>query len=678
MTTTKRIFACLLAMTMLVPAAVCGGVSAWAEDLKPVTLEPTDIDNQLAYIFSQIGTLKQDDSQNPWYYTITDLDHDGNLEFVSASQHPQDRSTNLKVWEVSNDRKALVECKLDKDPEESFPDILTDVADTFHDTATDTWNYLFYDNVVICPTDVYTSKSAYNLKDGVISYQAYAVEHTQIVNGVRSVSHTDASGAKISPEQYNAAGNNAFANAERSSTNFEWLTAADVNNLTRVIDSYAVFSGRKNPTEVFPVPKPEALTAPTATPAPTAVPTPAPTPTPVQPIYLSITKNPTNENKTEGGTAYFVSCANAYESLTWTFVGPDGGEYSVQNFRNIFGASVSGEYSTTLAIDNVSTSMNNWGAYCTFYYQGQTARTTTAYMYVTAKSKPAPSGTYTGTVTDWNYSSVTIWAENTVSISIPFGKCDIDGDLYVGAYASFNWNGSEVTYCYISGNKPSPTPQYGSMSGTAYESGGGFTINLANGVSLYVDGWKCNVYGNFYDGASCVAYYSGSISNASVYSVDIYGSEQVGPVYGDMSGYAYEGGGGYAINLSNGTQIYVDGWKCNVSGTFYDGAPCTVTYMNYPSSDNVTSVAIYGSSDPILDQGGWAGSHYYDTMGGYAGSNYYDNQYYYDVDDSDYINPYVYADYDPIGDEYNRVECPNCGNHFSVGYNSCPVCGWTP
>ena len=64
MTTTKRIFACLLAMTMLVSAAVCGGVSAWAEELKPVTLEPTDIDNQLAYIYSQIGTLKQNDSQN--------------------------------------------------------------------------------------------------------------------------------------------------------------------------------------------------------------------------------------------------------------------------------------------------------------------------------------------------------------------------------------------------------------------------------------------------------------------------------------------------------------------------------------------------------------------------------------------------------------------------------------
>jgi hypothetical protein len=92
---------------------------------------------------------------------------------------------------------------------------------------------------------------------------------------------------------------------------------------------------------------------------------------------------------------------------------------------------------------------------------------------------------------------------------------------------------------------------------------------------------------------------------------------------------------------------------------------------------DVLSEFSWGDNGAYGDQGGWAGSHYYDTMGGYAGSHYYDNQYY-DVDDSDYINPYEYADYNPIGDEHNRVECPNCGNHFSPGYDACPFCGWTP
>ena len=77
-----------------------------------------------------------------------------------------DRSTNLKIWEVSADRKSLTECTLAKDPEESFPDILTDSADTFHNPETNTWSYLLYDNIVISNSEVYTIKTAVSLKDG--------------------------------------------------------------------------------------------------------------------------------------------------------------------------------------------------------------------------------------------------------------------------------------------------------------------------------------------------------------------------------------------------------------------------------------------------------------------------------------------------------------------------------
>ena len=217
--------------------------------------------------------------------------------------------------------------------------------------------------------------------------------------------------------------------------------------------------------------------------------------------------------------------------------------------------------------------MNGWGAYCTFYYKGQTARTSTAYMYV---STPAPAPTPT----------------------------------------------------------PTPPPQ---------------------------------------------------------------------PVYGSMSGTAHEGGGGYAINLQNGTQVFVDSWNCNVEGQFYDGCSAVVYYIDYPSTANVYRADIFGNMGLIIpdeDQGGWAGSHYYDNewdyadedQGGWAGSNYYDNE-------SDYSDGVVYDPvgdehnrvtcplcgnhfspvvYDPVGDEHNRVTCPLCGNHFSPGLDECPVCGWTP
>ena len=609
MVKSKRILAYLLVLTMLASMAVMASAGAYADgELQNITMAPTDIDNQLSYIFSQVSSLKQNDG-NTWYYTVTDLDHDGSLEFIAASQHPEDRSTNLKVWEVGADRNSLTECTLAKDPEESFPDILTDVADTFHNTTTDTWDYLFYDNVVITPADVYTSKSAYHLKDGIISYEAFAVEHTLLIGGARNVTHTDANGVAIAPEQYNAAGVDAFAGCERSSTNFQWLTAAKLDDQMSLIDAYSVFSGLKAPTEIFPVPKPEALQAPTATPMPTPAATAAPVPAapaPVQAVYLTITKNPTNENRSEGGTALFVSCANAFESLTWTMVSPDGGEYSVASFRNIFGANVTGESSTTLSVTNVTTAMNGWGAYCTFYYKGQTARTTTAFMYITAKkNNSAPSGAYSASVTDWNYSSVTLWVANTVSCTVPWGKCDVDGDLYVGAPASVSWNGSDVTYVYISGSKTPAAPVYGSMSGTAYEGGGGFSIYLSNGTSVYVDGWKCNVSGYFYEGATCVVYYENSPSASNIYSVDIYGSSYPRRAV-DLDDLPYTT---YDERIRNQwIEEHGGGWA---GANYYDNE--------------------YG------DDGGWAGANYYENEygddGGWAGANYYENEYGFDMDD---------------------------------------------
>ena len=145
-----------------------------------------------------------------------------------------------------------------------------------------------------------------------------------------------------------------------------------------------------------------------------------------------------------------------------------------------------------------------------------------------------------------------------------------------------------------------------------------------------------------------------------------------------MSGRAYSGGGGYAINLSNGAQVYVDGYKCNVSGSFYEGCDCTVYYTQYSNGNyDITSVDIYGGAY----DGGWAGSNYYQNEygydGGYAGSNYYENEY-------GYVDPAYYAidGYDPYADQggyagSSTVTCPNpiCGMQVQSAYDTCPYCG---
>ena len=245
--------------------------------------------------------------------------------------------------------------------------------------------------------------------------------------------------------------------------------------------------------------------------------------------------------------------------------------------------SVYGLYSTTLGLNSVVRQLNGWGAYCTFYYKGQTARTTTAYMYVSA---PAPT--------------------------------------------------------------PTPQPGYGSMRGVAHEGGGGYAINLENGTEVFVDSWNCNVEGQFYDGCSAVVYYTDYPSTANVYRADIFGNMGLIVPDEDKGGWA---GSNYYENEHYFADEDQGGWA---GSNYYDNEP------DYADED----------------QGGWAGSNYYDNepdyadedQGGWAGSNYYDNE-------PDYFDDSLY---DPVGDEYNRVTCPLCGNHFSVGLDECPVCGWTP
>ena len=62
---------------------------------------------------------------------------------------------------------------------------------------------------------------------------------------MRGVSHTDTNGTPISPEQYNAAGDNAMAGMTRGSTGFEWLKAAEIDSLTLLDREFLRLHGPK-------------------------------------------------------------------------------------------------------------------------------------------------------------------------------------------------------------------------------------------------------------------------------------------------------------------------------------------------------------------------------------------------------------------------------------------------
>ena len=227
-----------------------------------------------------------------------------------------------------------------------------------------------------------------------------------------------------------------------------------------------------------PVPTPIPTTAPTPSPVPVPIPTsivvtpvpitkPSPKPTSVVPAVtptqepaiivvdpkIQITKNPTNEYHKEGETAWFCANANIADSINWTFVSPDGGEYSVQNFENKFiQCDVSGEYGYNLCIQNVSAAMNGWGAYCTIIRNNEIARTAAAYLFVESAPEPTypPDTPYDpvdndscrGCIIDVGMSSVTIDIFTGSQIQVLKDVITPQGaDLYFGRECTVYFHG---------------------------------------------------------------------------------------------------------------------------------------------------------------------------------------------------------------------------------------------
>ena len=162
---------------------------------------------------------------------------------------------------------------------------------------------------------------------------------------------------------------------------------------------------------------------------------------------IVVTKNPTDETRTSGETAWFVSEAQYYTTLDWTFVDPAGREYTVQEFRNMFPyITVDGEYTTNLTVRNLSTDLNGWAVFCSFHSNMDNAKTSWAFFHVNAYSAPS----YTQPVYTAPTYSVPV---NAVPEGGQFGGYGYDEnghpeyDVYYrdGSYTTYYYDGSSLT-----------------------------------------------------------------------------------------------------------------------------------------------------------------------------------------------------------------------------------------
>ena len=127
-----------------------------------------------------------------------------------------------------------------------------------------------------------------------------------------------------------------------------------------------------------------------AVPVPTPVSTPIPTPAPTAPpagTYSGpapvITKNPTSESLSIGGTTWFIAHAQNASRLIWQAVSPDGLVYTTAEALALHpGLRLENQSNDTLAVKNVPASLNGWGFQALFEGTGGVAVSTPAYIYV--------------------------------------------------------------------------------------------------------------------------------------------------------------------------------------------------------------------------------------------------------------------------------------------------------
>lgn len=388
----KKSIAVLLALVMVFALCACGSqnnsnngnqTTQPTANIVPtadqqVVSDPSSVMNQINIIYQNLSTLRADEAGRTFWYTIADLDHNGRLEFIAAITEGTGNYTTAKMYEVNPGYNGMDPVALGLAAGQYMPEIIVQNVDTIKDTS-GVYHYVYTDTNATATVNGghYITKQTMSLSNETLSHQIVAYQDVSYVNGYTVYTTYDGNGVEQDPTQFSTESVLAsmYPNGTKSTTNFDWFAYADATSPARLYSSYCVFAG-------------------TTSPQPTATPTPA-TPVPTNNIHIvdvtnpRITKNPTSESLTAGGSCTFIAQAIGYNYMRWQLVSPSGQVYDASSY-NPFPANLY-MYGTTgqsLTLAGVPQDMNGWAVQAVFTGDTESVTSSPAYIYVSAA--PAP------------------------------------------------------------------------------------------------------------------------------------------------------------------------------------------------------------------------------------------------------------------------------------------------
>lgn len=207
----KRILLLMLLMTLLCTAtAVCAA---------------PETDRQIELIAQYKDLWKQDIEFGTWGYTITDLDHNGRLEVISASVQGTGFYTYILAYEVNAEGNGMTELY---GPEnlnyDSAPDIMVSTVPVFHDKRENLYYYIFDDMIRSSMSEYYENKRTVSIVEGTWQETPLAYKTTIYTDAEHySISCTDANQNPISEAQFSSIAESIFSGLEKGEAEFKWI-----------------------------------------------------------------------------------------------------------------------------------------------------------------------------------------------------------------------------------------------------------------------------------------------------------------------------------------------------------------------------------------------------------------------------------------------------------------------
>ena len=287
----KNLTGILLALALLLSL----GLGCYAE---PVKAEPQAAEEQIRYFISNFSLFQQNGTQGKWYYTVTDLDHNGYLELLAVAADESNNSKSLRAWTVNPASSAVEPCNITFPEGMANPGLVVEKVQAYYNAAAEQWAYLFSTDLTLLATDVYTFRCSLSLQGMDLAYQVLPTEHVQMLEGYPVRSYLDSNGVMIAAEDPSSVPGEA-----QGDVNVRWVDSSTIMDFAAFSDSYQVFVGDKQPTAAAAAPAYQSAPAPAYQPVPTSSPTWTYVETPAPTLSQDATHDPMYDDIFASGSA---------------------------------------------------------------------------------------------------------------------------------------------------------------------------------------------------------------------------------------------------------------------------------------------------------------------------------------------------------------------------------------